>query len=44
MIVREDIQAENGVIHVLDRVLGPISTKNAYDYLTRPDDTQIRSE
>ena len=44
MIVREDIQASNGVIHVLDRVLGPISTKKVYDYINRPDDSSIRSQ
>ena len=44
MIVREDIQAENGVIHILDRVLGPISTKTVGEYLQNPDDPQIRAE
>ncbi|XP_060558618.1 fasciclin-1-like [Ruditapes philippinarum] len=41
MIIGEQLQASNGIIHMLDRPLSPISDSNVYQWLMEPDDPTI---
>lgn len=43
MIIGEQLQASNGIIHVLDRPLSPISDSNVYQWLMEPDDPTIQT-
>ncbi|KAL4216515.1 hypothetical protein ACF0H5_024238 [Mactra antiquata] len=43
MIIREQIQASNGIIHVLDRALDVVSDKNVYQWLNAPTDPGVQT-
>lgn len=41
MIVREDLHASNGIIHVLERAPLPASPKNVFEMLSNPDTSTV---
>ena len=42
MIIREELQASNGIIHVLDKPVSPISKSNVFEILSDPSQSGVK--